>query len=152
MLHVFVWVHILFPICFCGFRGADVPHAPQETWKLPGKQTENGRRGGKSLPAEVRLCLHHITKEHGSLGNKARTQWFSGENSSISRGICGIHAPKEARAGREGKEEPTPLTCSLVHGLSLRSCTFGFSSPKTSRDFGMYPARELGMTLTSSAG
>lgn len=31
---------------------------------------ENGRR--KMLPAEVRLCLYHITEKHGSLWSKAR--------------------------------------------------------------------------------
>lgn len=109
----------------------------RKTRELPGKQTENGRRGGTSVPAEVRLCLYHITEKHGSLGSKGRGQWFSRRNGSISRWICGTRGPIEARAGREGKEEPTPITCSLVHGFLLRSCTFGFSSPKTSRDFGM---------------
>lgn len=100
-----------------------------------------GRR--KTLPAEVRLCLHHISKKHCSLESKGRD--FQGKLLHV-QGVWGIHGPTE------GREEPTPLTCSLVHGLLLRSCRFGFSSPKTSRALGMWLARALGMSLTSSEG
>lgn len=123
-----------------------------EMWELPGKPREKGRRGGKCSPAEVRLCLHHITEEHGSLGSKGRAQRFSRENSSVPRGIWGIHGPTEGRAGREGEEEPTPHY--LVSGpwFIVEILHVWLLLPKNQQGFGDVAGQSVGNELNQLRG